>query len=176
MKTSPLRFGTATSADVPELARLINSAYREPGPAVGWTDERDLLEGPRTDEAMLRDDLAANRVLIARRAADGPVLACLRISIDHDAAWYLSTIAVDPAQQTAGIGSALLAEAERQARISGAPCLRMTVIGQRESLIAWYERRGFRRTGATVPFPYDDPRVGRPLRQDLFLIVLEKPL
>ena len=54
--------------------------------------------------------------------------------------------------------------------------MRITVIEQRESLIAWYERRGYRRTGATKPFPYDDARVGLPKRQDLRLTVLEKGL
>ncbi len=45
----------------------------------------------------------------------------------------------------------------------------MTVITQREVLIAWYERRGYRRTGETRPFPVlRDP----PLR----FVVLEKPL
>jgi hypothetical protein len=50
------------------------------------------------------------------------------------------------------------------------------VIEQRESLIAWYERRGYCRTGATRPFPYDDTRVGLPRRGDLRLVVFEKAL
>jgi hypothetical protein len=41
-------------------------------------------------------------------------------------------------------------------------------------LLAWYERHGFRRTGATEPFPAD-PRFGLP-KQPLELAVLEKPL
>ena len=31
-------------------------------------------------------------------------------------------------------------------------------------------------TGETLPFPYDDPSVGRPLRPDLELVVMEKTL
>jgi hypothetical protein len=50
------------------------------------------------------------------------------------------------------------------------------VIQLREPLIAWYERRGFRATGESVPFPYGDPRNGIPLRDDLQLLVFEKPL
>jgi hypothetical protein len=52
----------------------------------------------------------------------------------------------------------------------------MTVIRQREMLIAWYERRGYRRRDEIIPFPYDDPSVGTPLRDDLQLVVLEKSL
>ena len=50
----------------------------------------------------------------------------------------------------------------------------MTVIVQRTELIAWYERRGYRRTGTCQPFPYDDPRFGLPKRDDLVFEVLQK--
>jgi hypothetical protein len=52
----------------------------------------------------------------------------------------------------------------------------MTVITLRETLIAWYESRGYRRTGKSEPFPYGDDRVGTPLRDDLRFVVLEKEL
>jgi hypothetical protein len=47
--------------------------------------------------------------------------------------------------------------------------MEMTVIDSRDSLIAWYERRGYVRTGETRPFP---------VRRDppLTFAVLEKPL
>ena len=53
--------------------------------------------------------------------------------------------------------------------------LRMTVIDVRDELIAWYERRGYRRTGIRKPFPYGDTRFGVPRRDDLRFEVLEKP-
>jgi len=52
----------------------------------------------------------------------------------------------------------------------------MTVIEQRAELIAWYERRGYRRTGETKPFPYGDERFGIPRRPDLRFVVLAKSL
>jgi ribosomal protein S18 acetylase RimI-like enzyme len=70
----------------------------------------------------------------------------------------------------------LLDEAARFARARGARRLQMTVIQLRASLIAWYERCGFRATGESVPFPYGDVRSGIPLRDDLQLLVFEKPL
>ena len=45
----------------------------------------------------------------------------------------------------------------------------MTVISVRDELIAWYERRGYRRTGELSPFPYGDERFGIPQRDDLRL-------
>ena len=50
------------------------------------------------------------------------------------------------------------------------------LIDLREDLIAWYERRGYRRTGIKKPFPAVDPRFGLPRRDDLRFEVLEKGL
>ncbi len=52
----------------------------------------------------------------------------------------------------------------------------MTVISVREDLIAWYERRGYRRTGQLTPFPYGDERFGVPQRDDLAFELLVKNL
>jgi hypothetical protein len=50
------------------------------------------------------------------------------------------------------------------------------VIRQREQLIAWYERRGYARTGELRPFPYGDERYGLPRVDDLEFTVLLKRL
>ena len=52
----------------------------------------------------------------------------------------------------------------------------MTVVNVRDILIAWYERRGYTLTGEMRPFPYGDERFGRPLRDDLYFVVLEKDI
>ena len=67
-------------------------------------------------------------------------------------------------------------EVATNAADAGARKMQLTVIEQRESLIAWYERRGYRATGAVKAFPYDDARVGAPKRADLRLAVFEKAL
>jgi ribosomal protein S18 acetylase RimI-like enzyme len=85
--------------------------------------------------------------------------------------------AVSPAQQGTGLGKIVMAEAERLAQETwGVTEMQMTVIDVREDLIAWYERRGYRRTGKTKPFPYGDERYGIPLRPDLRFELLVKPL
>ena len=71
----------------------------------------------------------------------------------------------------------MLAEAERIAREEWQlPTMRMTVIDIRDELIAFYERRGYARTGIKKPFPYGDERYGIPKRADLRFEILEKPL
>ena len=85
--------------------------------------------------------------------------------------------AVRPGLQGGGIGGEMLAHAEAYARMAfAATSIEMTVIGQREELIAWYERRGYERTGETRPFPYGDERFGVPRRDDLHFVVLAKSL
>ena len=77
--------------------------------------------------------------------------------------------------QQAGIGKMHIARCEADARrLWNAKFLRLTVISLRDELIAWYERRGFVRTGKREPFPFDEAPGA--LRTDFDLVVLQKPL
>ncbi|MFH9227159.1 GNAT family N-acetyltransferase [Streptomyces lydicus] len=176
MPTSELTFRTALDTDVPELVTLIESAYRGDASRAGWTTEADLLEGRRTDPdgvaAVVNAD--SGRLLIAER--DGELIACCRLEHRGDHA-YFGMFAVRPELQGGGLGKIIIAEAERTAvETWGAREMRMTVIRQRTELVAWYERRGYRRTGQFTPFPYGDERVGIPQVADLEFELLVKPL
>ena len=165
----------ATFADVPAIVGLVTSAYRGEASRIGWTTEADLLDGERIDPGVLRADIERprSRVLLVER--DGALVACAHVAVE-DGAGYFGMFAVRPDLQGAGLGNALLLEAERVVRDEWMlPALRMTVIDVREELIAWYERRGYRRTGIRKPFPYGDTRFGVPRRDDLRFEVLEKP-
>ncbi len=171
-----LAFRDATAADVDAIVELVTSAYRGEASRAGWTTEADLLDGNRIDPGVLRGDIARerSRVLLASRA--GELVACAHVAIE-DGAGYFGMFAVRPVLQGGGVGKAVLAEAERVVRDDwGLPVMRMTVIDLREELMAWYERRGYRRTGIKKPFPAVDPRFGIPKRDDLRFEVLEKPL
>ncbi|WP_293898751.1 GNAT family N-acetyltransferase [Phenylobacterium sp.] len=167
----------ATEADYPEIVALTNRAFRETGPQASWNVE-DMIEGERISEPLLRDDLAANpdaHLLIWRDAA-GDHLGHVWLDPAADGAWYLGMLTVRPDRQAAGLGRTLLAASEAYARARGATRMRMTVIHQRETLIAWYLRRGYAVTGETKPFPYDDQRFGRPTQDGLYFDVLERGL
>ena len=171
-----LDFRDATPEDVDAIVALVTSAYRGEASRAGWTTEADLLDGNRIDPDVLRADLARprSRVLLAER--DGAPVACAHVA-DEDGHGYFGMFAVAPHLQGAGIGDRVLAECEHIARDRWRlPTMRMTVIDVRDTLIAWYERRGYRRTGIHKPFPYGDTRFGIPLRADLRFEVLEKPL
>ena len=170
-----LRYRDAAVADVPAIVGLVTSAYRGEASRVGWTTEADLLDGERIDPGVLRADIERprSRVLLVER--DGALVACAHVAVE-DGAGYFGMFAVRPDLQGAGLGNALLLEAERVVRDEWMlPALRMTVIDVRDELIAWYERRGYRRTGIRKPFPYGDTRFGVPRRDDLRFEVLEKP-
>jgi ribosomal protein S18 acetylase RimI-like enzyme len=168
----------ATSADIEELCSLVNAAYRGQSGQPGWTHETELITGKRADPASLAAMLDQEiTVLLLRASSDDKLSGCVAVQPrDGSTTWYISMLAIDPAQQAAGLGRTLLNAAESYAAERGATTARMTVIQLRESLIAWYERRGYRRTGETEAFPYEDKSVGKPLRTDLHFVVLEKTL
>jgi ribosomal protein S18 acetylase RimI-like enzyme len=168
----------ATDADLEAIAALVNSAYRGDSSRAGWTTEADYLEGQRTDAERLREGLAATpgAVMLTLRDDNDAPLGSVWLEPRGADVWYLGMFAVRPDLQARGLGRILLAASEQFVTARGARRMRISVIQLREPLIAWYERRGFRATGETVPFPYGDPRNGIPLRPDLQLLVFEKPL
>lgn len=164
-------------ADVPAIVRLMNRAYRGTGTGSGWNSEADDMSGDRTSEALLRADIAAHpnaALLVWRTPAD--VQGCVWLQPLVDGTWYVGSLTIDPRLQNAGLGRQLLAAAERWVRERGGQAMRMTVVNARDTLIAWYVRRGYQPTGETEPFPYDDTRFGVPKRHDLVFIVLQKRL
>lgn len=180
-QNSAVAFRYATEADAEALVALVESAYRGDASRAGWTTEADLLDGQRTDRDAVRAVLGTpgSRVLAAER--EGELLACCHLERRERPGGrpvaYFGMFAVRPGRQGGGLGKQVLGEAERVARAEwGAGEMQMTVITARTDLIAWYERRGYLRTGRTHPFPYGDARFGVPRRPDLRFGELVKPL
>jgi GNAT superfamily N-acetyltransferase len=168
-------FRAAGCGDVEAIVRLVTDAYRGEASTVGWTTEDALLKGQRTDAVMVTASVVdpGGEVILAE--IDGVLVGC--IHVQHvDGAAHFGMFAVDPTLQAAGTGSALLARAEDRARSWGCTAMDLEVVAQRSELIAWYERRGYVRTGETKPFPYGDERFGVPQRDDLHFVVLRRNL
>ncbi|MFC4819344.1 GNAT family N-acetyltransferase [Dokdonella ginsengisoli] len=176
-----IAFRPAAAGDVAAIVALVESAYRGDASKQGWTTEADMLDGQRTDPQGVADLIGRSGcTILLGESADG-LLACAQVEAiageDGTSTGYFGMFSVRPNLQGGGIGRAMLAEAERIAREQwGCATMQMTVITIRDELIAWYERRGYRRTGRYKPFPYGDERFGVPKRDDLRFEVLEKAL
>lgn len=168
---SAIVFGAATADDVPTLRSLIEGAYRGETARRGWTHEADMLSDERTSEEELFDLIGDPQRVMLTAWREGALIGCVQVVRKHDSLAYLGMLTVDPILQAGGVGRQLLAAAEAEAiRRFGARRMEMTVIHRRAELIAWYERRGYVRTGEERPFPLDPPR------PELAFVVLEKPL
>jgi len=171
-----LCFRTATRADADAIVALVHSAYRGESSRAGWTTEADLLDGQRTDAEEVSTLIVApdSQIVLCEYGAE--LVASAHIQKQAESGSF-GMFAVRPGRQRHGIGSALLAETERRAREDwGCTSMRLSVITLRAELTAWYERRGYRRTGIVKPFPYGQERYGRPRRDDLRMELLQKPL
>lgn len=174
-------FSRATLNDAAELCSLVNSVYRGESGLRSWTGEAHLLDGQRVDVEGLRETLSSpgNVILIARSSenrAGAKIIGCVHLRNENSHA-YLGMLTADVTQQRSGLGSALLAEAERFCWSElNLREIRMTVISLRTELINWYQRRGYSITDERAPFPYGDRRFGIPKRDDLEFVVLNKKL
>lgn len=171
-----LRIRPAVHADVAALLTLIHSAYRGTASRAGWTTEADLIDGSRTTPDLLAGDLSDPAVTVLVAEDDEGLLGCCAVTDRGEGTAYFGTFAVRPTAQGTGTGSRLLSAAEEHARAGGAVRMEMTVLAQREDLLAWYAKRRYAPTGERRPFPYGDERYGAPLRDDLEFVVLTAAL
>ncbi len=168
-------FRIAELGDIDALLTLIHSAYRGDSSRQGWTHEADLLDGQRTDVDELRKKITDENAVFYVIESEGELLACTCLEKKSETTGYLGMVTVRPDLQAAGLGRKLLEQAEVYAREHfHLREIEMTVIDSRSELIAWYERRGYKRTGETRPFPMNDPRAGIVLVEHLQFVVLSK--
>lgn len=163
---------SATVADVPQLNVLVNSAYRGEESKKGWTTEADLLGGIRIDEETLTTYFNKDTIDILKYTDEnGQILGSVYLEV-KGAKLYLGMFSVSPVLQGKGIGKALLAAAETQARKLNCHTITMSVIRSRTELIEWYERHGYTFTGEIQPFEGDG--IFGDIKQPIEFIVMEK--
>ena len=138
---------TARVDEAPAIAALVNAATSGEG-CKGWTDEAHLFDGRRTDADEVRDLLAVPGATFVLWTLEREIAGCAYLKPTEYAA-YLGMLAVRPDRQGWGIGSEIIAECERVARDEWRRgVMRITVVTtHRPELAAYYERRGYRRTG-----------------------------
>lgn len=166
-------FRAANIADVERIVALVNSAYRGESSRAGWTTEADLLDGQRTD---------ADEISQLINAADSLILLCVEgdeiigtVHLRHGTnVASIGILVVKPGLQGQGLGKKLMQEAEATAiKKWHVGKILMYVVTLRHELIAFYERRGYRRTGKLKAFP-NEVRFGIPKVADLQIELMEK--
>jgi ribosomal protein S18 acetylase RimI-like enzyme len=189
----------AEASDVDALEQLLNRCYRQ---AEGWTNEADLVGGIRTtkDELLAVINDPKHYVFIYPKTTTserdgketGELLGCIAVDIKDDVATnqhagnqkaYIGMFAVLPELQGLGVGHQILQAAETfaqrhlqantQTPAQNPARLTMSILSHRPELLAYYQRRGYRLNGNSMPFPVDGNN-GEPKRQDLELLELEK--
>ncbi|KAK1758889.1 acyl-CoA N-acyltransferase [Echria macrotheca] len=178
MATAALQFRVATPEDAAIIQPLVQSAYRGESSRQGWTTEADLLTGDRIDVQGITEKITKpNSAVLMATDARGVLVGCCEVlKLNSDVA-YFGMFAVDPRRQAGGLGRQVLAHAEDYCRKQwGIKKMEMSVIWTRKELIAWYMRRGYKKTGEERPFPHHELPEGAALQEDLHFEVLEKEL
>jgi ribosomal protein S18 acetylase RimI-like enzyme len=150
-----IKFRLAVPDDLPRLRALVEACYRGESAKQGWTHEADLLDDERTSDAEIAAVIAATDKRLLLAEVERQLVGTVTITDLGQGRAYLGMLCVSPELQAEGLGRALIADAEDMAAEHfHAKVMEMTVIEARRELIAWYERRGYERTGETRPFPY----------------------
>lgn len=167
----------AGDGDIAEVVSLLNRAYRCTGGEGGWTTEVGIIDGDRISEATLRQEIATKphaSLMVWKTAAK--VTGCVWLEPVADNTWYLGSLAIEPQLQNAQYGRKLMAAAEEWCRARGGKKVQMSVLDVRDTLINWYERRGYHQTGESEAFPPTETRFGTPVIPGLRFVFMEKSL
>jgi ribosomal protein S18 acetylase RimI-like enzyme len=127
----------AGTEDVAAVAALVEAAFARHIAAVG--------RRPAPMDADHAGHVARGEQYV-RDGADGGLLSSV-VLIDAGDHLVVHNVAVDPAQQGAGHGRALLAFAEEEARRRGRPEVRLHTNAAMADNLAMYPRLGFTETG-----------------------------
>ncbi|KAG0043933.1 hypothetical protein BGZ83_010830 [Gryganskiella cystojenkinii] len=94
-------------------------------------------------------------------------------SLPEDQLIFASMLSVDPSQQSRGVGRILFDYSLRYAfETMGRQQLVGFAIEQRQELLAWYHKLGFRDCGERMPFPYQE----RVMQDNIRFVVLRLSL
>ncbi len=167
-----IEFREATKADADAIACLVNKAYRPETEERGWTHEAELVAGERTSTLQVAELFRPSSSVLLL-LIEGKVVACVHVEQSGNAC-YIGMLATEPRQQQLGLGKRMLERAERFAvEQCSATHLKMSVLSSRPELLAFYERRGYARTGVQEAYPVS-AGVGTPKSKELHVLSLEK--
>ncbi len=167
--TSPVAIAAAAVEEVPVVQQLADTIWRQHYAAILSEAQIDYMLGRGyTHEALAAFLGRPDRGLLLARVAGTPVGFAAWHLVDGSGEAKLDRLYVLPARQRAGIGGALIARVESEARSAGASTLVLNVNKHNAQAIAAYTRHGFAvREAVVVPigegFVMDDFILARPI-------------
>lgn len=166
-------FSIANPSDAETIVQLVNRAYWPESDPTGWTHESNWVSGNRVSTEQLEAMMSNpdSFVIIGRKEAE--LVTCVHVEKDGHKT-YICMLAVNPALQGAGAGKQMLAYAENLARDHfNSKKFIMVVVSARSELIAFYQRRGYQKTGTIMDYPLS-AGAGTPRHAELNVELLEK--
>ncbi len=153
-----------------DIRDLINLTYRG---ALGWTKETHIIQGDRTHSNEIEFALTHPEGAFFVIYQDQSLVSCIYVAKEKYNA-YIGYFSVHPRLQGKGVGKHVLQQAEAFAGSKLGACKYvMYVVSQRPELIAFYERRGYARTGRVEAYPLH-LGIGVPRVDGLTIEYLEK--
>ncbi|KAJ5516331.1 hypothetical protein N7527_007891 [Penicillium freii] len=150
-----LKFRVATVQDAAPLQQLVESAFRAEDSRKDWTDDLGLSSSFRLDiQEIVAMITKPDSVMLMATNDQNTLVGSIGTSKRDANHARLFMLAVDTSQQRGGIGRQVLAYAEDYSqRTWGVTTLGLNALSNRQQLISWYSRRGYKPTGETSPFP-----------------------
>jgi GNAT superfamily N-acetyltransferase len=152
----------ATLADVDEIVRVTNLAYRV---------EDFFINGTRTHAGDIRARMHTlhAQFFVIDAVAPGRLAASVYAELRGEHG-YFGLLAVDPAEQGQGLSRLLIYGVEAWCRQAGCSSLHLGIVNLREELPAFYRKWGFEPCGIE-PFP-DRAKLTR----EAHLVLMRKPI
>jgi ribosomal protein S18 acetylase RimI-like enzyme len=175
MTNDNTHFRIATKDDTLVLRQLIESAFRAEDSRQGWVGNSALASRFSIEEKTIASIITnPDSTFLMASDADSNLLGTIGVAKRAPDSARLFMLAVDPQCHRGGIGKQILAYAEDYCQRKWAPkVLGLNALSNREALISWYMRRGFRKTGETTPFPREEFK-DLNLPEDLHFVEFEK--
>jgi ribosomal protein S18 acetylase RimI-like enzyme len=151
----------AVAADIPEIVRVINLAYRV---------EDFFKTGDRTNAEDVRTRMSEpDSLFVVIDGEKGTLAGAVCMEIAHGRG-HFGMLSVDPAHQRRGIARALIEAVEARCKAAGCDFVDIEVVNLRDDLPPFYTRLGFTPQG-TRPFT-----PGEELTREAHMIVWSKPI
>lgn len=158
-----MKLEQANENDAPAINALLNIAYRG---EKGWSTEIALVDGERSQVSDVQVAIKQSIFLIYKE--EEQLIGCICLEPKGNDV-YLGQFAVHPDHQAKGLGDLLLKSAETYARDTlKSQQFILSVLSKRLELIAFYERRGYQKSGVSMAFPLH-LNVGIPKMDDLII-------